>query len=134
MAEKETRYIKVYSSKEYRDALKKLHDEGCVWGCGRSLLSRGSSFGCPHALVVEADGKVYRDEIRHCPNPSDRRLEETHLNIGDKVILTDRYAESEYHKGEIFEIVKLMMIGQTPCAFLNPSGLGAYACDGLKRV
>ena len=129
-----TRYIKVYTAKEYRSALKKLHEEGCSWSGGGSLLNKRYSFGYPHALVVEADGRVYKDEIRHCPDPSDRRLEETHLKKGDKVVLTDRYMEAEAHKGEVFEVVSLQMIGQTPCAFLSPSGLGAYACDGLKRV
>lgn len=129
----ETRYIKVYTNKEYREALERLHGEGCTWSDGSSLLNRRISFGYPHALVA-ANGKVWKDEIRHCPDPSDRRLEATHLKKGDKVVLTDRYMEAASHRGEIFEIVSLQMIGQTPCAFLSPSGLGAYACDGLARV
>lgn len=130
----QTRYIKVYTAKEYRDALERLHEEGCTWSDGLSLLNRRISFGYPHALVVGPDKRVCKDEIRHCPDPSDRRLEATHLKAGDKVVLTDRYAEAKSHKGEVFEIVELKMIGQTPCAFLKPEGLGAYCCDGLKRV
>ena len=130
------RYYKVYSSREYWATLRKLHEEGYTWGSKTSLLSRKcGGFGFPHALVADDERKtVWKDEIRHCPDPSDRRLEATHLAIGDKVVLTDRYMEAANHVGEVFEITKLLMIGQTQCAFLSPSGLGAYACDGLRRV
>lgn len=126
------RFYKVYSAKEYWHVLRELHEDGYQWCSGRSLLSRSQGFSHPCALVVSGN-RVYIDEIRHCPDPTDRRLEETNLKKGDKVVLNDRYMESESHKGEVFEIVELMMIGQTPCAFLSPSGLGAYACDGLTR-
>lgn len=132
------KYYKVYTSKEYKETLSKLQKEGCHrWNGGKLIYKNGQAFvpfGNPKAIVVGNDKTVYFDEIRHCPDPSDRRLEETHLNVGDKVVLTDRYYEAQSHKGEVFEIVSLLMIGQTPCAFLNPMGLGAYACDGLKRV
>lgn len=131
-------YIKVYTSKEYRDSLNKLQDEGYYWGSGGKLVYKNGRpsipFKYPIALVVYEDKFVYIDEIRHCPDPSDRRLEATNLKVGDKVVLNDKYAEYESHKGEVFEITKLQMFGLIPCAFLSPSGLGLYACDGLKRV
>ena len=132
------RYIKVYTRKEYCNALDNLKKEGCVW-CGGGNLIYGNgrpteAFRHPHALVVEENGEVWRDEIRHCPDPSDRRLEATHLKPGDRVVLTDRYLEAQHHRGEVFEIVRLEMIGERPCAFLKPEGLGAYECDGLRRI
>ena len=131
------RYIKVYTSKEYKEALAKLQEEGCHHYNGGKLIRKNGQavvpFHFPKAIVIRADKTVWYDEIRHCPDPSDRRIEQFNLNVGDKVILTDRYIEAKEHKNEVFEITQLLMIGQTPCAFLNPSGLGAYALDGLKR-
>jgi len=131
-----TKYIKVYTSKEYKDSLKKLQDEGYHWGSGRKLVYKNGQpsipFRYPKALVIYNDKFVYIDEIRHCPDPSDRRLETTGFRVGDKVMLND--IESESHKGEVFEIIKMQMMGQEPCAFLDHGNLGLYACDGLKRV
>ena len=62
------------------------------------------------------------------------RIEEMHLKKGDKVVLNNKYIESESHKGEVFEVVSFQVIGHTPCAFLAPKGLGAYACDGLTKI
>lgn len=135
-------YIKVYTPHEYREALMKLNERGCTWRggrklfykCGRPTSSFSSFYGGPFALVVHEDGHICVDEIRHCPDPTDRRLEETHLKVGDKVVMTDCYGEYYDHKDEIFEITSLKMIGLTPCAFLDHGGLGAYACDGLRRI
>lgn len=128
------RYYKVYTTQEYEAALERLHAEGCSWYGGESLLSKKHGFRYPQALVVNEKLEVWCGEIRHCPDPTDRRLEETHLKVGDKVVMTDRYGEYYDHKDEIFEITSLQMIGLTPCAFLDHGGLGAYACDGLKRL
>ena len=96
-----TRYIKVYNCKEYKDELKKLQEEGYKWGNGHKLIYKNGQpsipFKYPKALVVYEDKFVYIDEIRHCPDPSDRRLEATNLKVGDQVMLTDRYVESESH-------------------------------------
>ena len=133
-----TRYIKTYTPGEYRSALKELHESGCRWSSNRPLIYRNGrpsvSFGHAKALVVHDDKSVTVDEIRHCPDPSDRRIEDTHLCVGDKVMLTDAYYEGELYRGEVFEIVGLTMIGDRPCAFLNPGKFGAYACDGLRRI
>ena len=136
-------YIKVYTPQEYRKALTMLQERGCKWNsgrdffykCGRTKTPFHSFFGGPFALVVNEDNKVCVDEIRHCPDPSDRRLEYIRLKKGDKVRLTEKYGEYQSHKDEVFEIVSgPTLVGGTPCVFLDHGGFGAYACDGLARI
>jgi hypothetical protein len=129
------RYFKVYTSDEYNRTLRQLHKEGCTWGSGRSLRSRTTGFSHPCALVVHEDNTVWIDEIRHCPDPSDRRLETVHLKMGDKVRLSSDCWEYRNHKDEIFEVVSPpKMIGSSPCVYLDHGNFGAFRCSCLVRI
>lgn len=53
------------------------------------------------------------------------------MNVGDKVMMNDKYYEHINHKNDVFEIVAFGNIGGTQVAYLK--GYGAYALDGLEE-
>lgn len=53
------------------------------------------------------------------------------MNIGDKVVMNEKYYEHLNHKNETFEITAFGNIGGTEVAYLK--GYGAYALDGLQE-
>lgn len=56
------------------------------------------------------------------------------LNIGDKVIMNDKYFVSEKNKERVFEVISNPQdICGTECVFLKYY-VGAYAADGLTKV
>lgn len=56
------------------------------------------------------------------------------LNIGDKVIMNDKYFVAEKNKGRVFEVISNSQdICGTECVFLKYY-VGAYAADGLTKA
>ena len=56
------------------------------------------------------------------------------LNIGDKVIMNDKYFVPEKNKGRVFEVISNPQdICGTECVFLKYY-VGAYAADGLTKA
>lgn len=53
------------------------------------------------------------------------------FNIGDKVLLNDKYMDARSHVGEVFTVTNVATIGGQECVFTDPSLGGAYAADGF---